>query len=1476
MKKKALNKDTFREIKKSISRFVSIMLIIALGAGFFVGLKATAPSVFATAENYFNSRNLMDFEVLSTAGFDDNDVKAIYAIDGVERVMPSYSVDLIMESENQSENGVVRVMSLPSDTTFDSVNDPELIEGRFPERPDECVTTATDLLENQYKVGDTIRFAEKAGTTDTASVLTDRTYKIVGIIKSPMYFSMYLGSSTVGNGTLISYIYVPQANFLYPRYTEIYLTLSCHREGVSIFEEEYDRIIAEITEKLKSTGVERYDIFIKELYVSLEEAEQELEESSQEADELINKSKSELEDAKKKIDEGKAELAAGWEEYYTKSADAEKQIADARKEIDAAKIEVSDGEKTLTQSRRQYEDAVILVEEEFADAKAELDASRKTLEESRAQLDEGWAEYNAGLEEYQAGADEFNAKKAEYEEGVVKLDEGIAEYNESAALLEEQYALYQQGVKDYDEGVIKYEKGLADYKAGEETLEAGRETYDKNYQDYLAGMDKYDEGERKYSAAFYEYEQGAELYRENYAKLEESERQYQDGVAKYNQGMADYENGVTQLEAGKVKIAESKVQLAESKQQYADGLAQYNTALEQYNSNPVAQTPENKAQLDAAKAQLDAADAQIKAAEEEIAAGEKEIAENEIKLAESKKILDESKIELDKAQNEIYEGRKQLAEARKELDAGKKELDAGKKELDESAKKLSDAQKQLKDAENEIIAGENELKEAKKTLDESKIVLDDSKKQLDDAKIELDNGRIQLESGKKEIDENRALLSDAKLAVEDGEKQLAESKKQLDEARLKLDESEAQYSEGKAQFDEGEAQYLTEREKADAELADALEQIEQGQAEIDDAKVQITASEAELQTAVGEAQTELDAAKTKLEESEIQLADAEKEYNDGMAEFEEAVEEADTAIDDGQKRIQNGRNDLSEVESGAWYVLNRDDIVVYYPNLSEDIKSIDALAGVFPVFFLMIAALICLSTMSRMIDEQRTQIGTYKALGYSSASIASKYIVYALAAGISGSILGQILGVLFLPKAIFKAYEKMYSFPVFVTRMPWVMGLLAFAVSLLCTVAVAWFSCSRELKTITATLMRPKAPKAGKKILLEKIKPLWNLFNFSQKITARNIFRSKVRMLMTIIGITGCMSLVVTGFGLQDSISTIVGKQYGEIDRYDITIAFTKNYTEEEAAAELNGYASDGRIEDAIFTRIIKATVKSPENNRSLNDISVIAPQSPEKMQQMIFLKDAYSGEDLVLDDSGVIITQKLAENLKLSAGDTIIIENDNAEYTAAVSGIAEYYVLHNIYMTPKLYNEIFNTEIRYNTIFATKSDMLTDEDAFKTELLGNNKDILIISMTDMVSDVFDDVVNNMNAVIFIMIVSAGALAFIVVFNLTNINISERVREIATIKVLGFKHFEVDMYIFKENLILGVAGILFGLAGGYYMTKYIVSTIEIEMLMFGRKTEFTSYLYAALLTLIFTVLVNIFMSRRMKNISMVESLKAIE
>ncbi len=1469
MKKRALRKDTYREIKSSAGRFISIMLIISLGAGFFVGIKATAPSVFATAETYFRAQDMMDMEILSTAGFSDEDIEAIAAIEGVEKVMPSYSVDLVLETED--EGGAVHVMSLPSDSKYDSLNNPVLLEGRWPENSGECVTIASDLLGNVYKIGDTVTFSEMAGTTKTSDVLTDRIYTVVGNIESPMYFSTYFGPTSIGNGILLSYAFIPQSNFLYSRYTEAFLTLSYDRQKISIFDDEYDDLIKDVSDKIKEIAAGRYEIFINELHKKIQDAEKELEESSVEANEQLTQAKAELEDAKKQIEDGKSELADGWAEYNIKAADAEKQLADAQIQIDDAKKEVADGERTLAESEKKYNEAVLQVEKEFAGPKSELDSARTELEKARKKLDEARAKYNEGYREYQAGQDEFNLKKADYDNGVKKLEEGIKKYDEGLLKYNDNLALYKKGQVDYDAGVKEYEQGLNDFKKGKKTLDEGIVEYNKNYSEYAAGLEKYENGLKKYEESYAEFEKGFTEYWAKSAELAEATNKYNDGLNKYNQGITDYNNGVAKLQTGKQQIAAGKVQLAENKQQYADGLAQYEAGLAQYNSNPVYQTPANKAKLDDAKAQLDAAAAQIADAEAQIAAGEKEIAQNEVLLANSKKELDAAKIELDAAKAQLEDGKKQLAEGKKKIDAGQKEIDAAKKELDDAKKILDDGKAELDKAKQKIDEGQTEIAEAESQLNAVKIQLDESKIQLDDGKIELEKGKTELDEAKIEIDKNKKLLADAKIAVEDGEKQLAEAKMKLDEAKAELDGYEAEYNEGKTRFDEGEAEYNAQREAAERQLSDALSQIRQGREKIEAAKKKIVESEAEMKSG----RAELDDAKKQLEEASVELADAEKEYQAGLTKYEDGLIEAETAISDGRKRIQSGRNDLSNIENGKWYILDREDIVVYYKNLDDDVKSIDALAAVFPVFFLMLAALVCLSTMSRMIDEQRTQIGTYKALGYSSISIASKYIIYALTAGSTGSILGQALGVLFLPRAIFSAYKEMYEFPVFITRMPWMMGFLAFAVSLLCTVAVAWFSCSRELRTVTAALMRPKAPKAGKKILLERVKPFWNLFSFSQKITARNIFRAKVKMLMTIIGVTGCMSLVVTGFGMQDAITSIQGKQYGEIDQYDIAVSYSAEYSKEQAEEIISEFENDNRVENPVFNRIFIANVKGMETDKTVSDVNIIVPQN-ERIQKMVNLRDPATGEILTLDDSGVIITQKLSELFKLSVGDTFIIIFDNAEYPVTVSGIAEYYVLHNIYMTPAFYGEMFGTEVKYNTVYAAKTEMLTDEDGFKTDLLNKNEDILFIQMTEMISGVFDDVINNMNAVVFIMILSAGALAFIVVFNLTNINISERVREIATIKVLGFTHREVNMYIFKENFILGVAGIIFGIAGGYTMTKYIISTIEIEMLLFGRKTELSSYVYAAVLTLLFTVLVNIFMSKRMKNISMVESLKAIE
>jgi putative ABC transport system permease protein len=534
----------------------------------------------------------------------------------------------------------------------------------------------------------------------------------------------------------------------------------------------------------------------------------------------------------------------------------------------------------------------------------------------------------------------------------------------------------------------------------------------------------------------------------------------------------------------------------------------------------------------------------------------------------------------------------------------------------------------------------------------------------------------------------------------------------------------------------------------------------------------------------------------------------------------------------------------------------------------------NAIAGVFPVFFFLVAALVCLTTMTRMVDEQRIYIGTYKALGYSKSTIASKYLLYAAFASISGSIFGFTLGFKIFPTVIFNAYRIMYTLPDVVTAFNTFYAVASTAAAVIVTTLAAWFACYNELKAEPATLMRLKAPKSGKRILMERIKFLWSRFNFIQKITARNLFRYKKRFFMTVIGIGGCTALLLTGFGLKDSIMSIVTKQFEELYQYDMTMSIKENLSIDKAL-ELNKFISkEGRISDYMLIKQQNIDVGSDKKEKS---VSLIVPESTEEMEKFITFRERTTGINVPFEKDGVILTEKLSKQLQVGVGDDIYIKDgDGKRINIKVRGITENYISHYVYMPPSLYESLYNEKLEYQQILAKTTDTTKEfENKLSTDMLKNSS-IRSVGFTTGISNDFEDIIGSLNYVVLVLIFSAGALAFVVLYNLTNINVMERIREIATIKLLGFYDNEVSAYVYRENIFLTLFGIIFGLVLGVLLHKFIIVTAEVDYIMFGREIKPMSYIYSSILTMFFSGLVNFVMYFRLKKISMVESLKSVD
>lgn len=571
--------------------------------------------------------------------------------------------------------------------------------------------------------------------------------------------------------------------------------------------------------------------------------------------------------------------------------------------------------------------------------------------------------------------------------------------------------------------------------------------------------------------------------------------------------------------------------------------------------------------------------------------------------------------------------------------------------------------------------------------------------------------------------------------------------------------------------------------------------------------------------------------------------------------------------------ILPSKNSLEDIGESKWYVLDRNSNYSFV-DYDGSADRVSAIAQVFPLFFFLVAALVCLTTMTRMVDEQRINIGTLKALGYSKLAIASKYILYAAFASIGGSIAGIAIGFTVFPIVIVDAYSMLYTLPPVILKFDVLYASIATLSAVLITTLAAFLACNKELIEMPSLLMRPKAPKEGKRILLERIPFIWNRFNFSKKVTARNIFRYKKRFFMTVIGIAGCTALLLAGFGIKDSIEAIVEKQFGEVYKYNMTIGFDSNTDMQNQEEIIKEVSKNGEITDYTSIKTKNVDVSSDEATEA---VTIIVPKYKNEFNSFIDLKSRKNKEEVKIQEDGIILTEKAAKQLKVRIGDTIYIDKEEDEKVPVkIRGISEQYVMNYVYMTDNFYEKIFKEEIKFNKMFAILADKSKEsEDKLSKDILKESK-VTSVSFNSLSENSFKETILSLNYVVLIMIISAGALAFVVLYNLTNVNISERIREIATIKVLGFYDNEVSAYVYRENFVLTFIGILTGLGLGVLLHKFIMITAEPDNMMFGRNIDFMSFLYASILTLAFASIVNFVMYFKLKKTPMVESLKSVD
>ena len=1355
---KALRKEFWMEIRKSKSRFISILLIVALGVAFFSGIQASSPDMRYSGDAYYDESSLMDIKVVGTMGLTSDDVSSIESIDGIESAEGAWSTD-VMCGEGQKQK-VLHIESIN-----DTVNKLDVQEGRLPEKSGEIFLDSTFASSNEYKVGDKVALREEGDSP----VLVTTEYTVVGTGRSPLYISFNRGNTTLGTGEVNGFGYVLPEDFDQEIYTQIYVTVH-GAKGLTSYTDGYENLIAKIKDRVENIADDRCQIRLAAVKADAQEeindAQKKLDDGKKEADEKLADAKEELDKGEKDLEDGRKE----YEDGKSQLEDAKTELADGKKQLEDAKTELADGKNQLEDAKAQLADG----KSQLESAKNQLSSSKSQLDTARSQLDDGWSQVSAA--------------KAQLADGQAQLDSAQKQVTSGLAELEENQ-------KTLDENKAKLADGKAQIEAGEQQLEAAKQTL-------TTKQSELDQSKAEIIA-------GQQQIESTRTQLNAQKQQITDGLSQVSAGEAQLQDGISALESAKAQLTELQSQLEIVR-------ASYNAALE----NP-----------DASQEEIDILAAQVSALEEQEAAVSQQIQASEAQIESQRQQLAATRSELESGLAAVEDGLSQLSQKESELNAGREQITAGQAEIDAGWIQIQEQENTLAASKAEIEAGEQELEKGQKQLKAAK-------KKLNKAQKEIDSNAETLAAGQAELDANVANLNDS-------EAQYASGLEQYNSGARQIAENEAKLTSGEQEIAENEAK-----------LADGEKEIADNEKKLADGEKEITDNEKKLQDAVKD------------------LKKGEKDLADGKKEYEDAKKDAEDEIAENQQKLDDAKKELEDLEMPEWMVTDREELPEYtdYGDNADRLRNI---GQVFPVIFFLVAALISLTTMTRMVEEQRTQIGTLKALGYKKSAIAAKYICYAFFATLLGSVLGMLIGEKIIPYIIITAYGIMYHNVANTISIDYQPGfaLIASTASVVCTVGATLFASGKELQETPASLMRPPAPKEGKRVLLERLTFIWKHLSFSWKSTIRNLFRYKKRLIMTVFGIAGSMGLMLVGFGIQDSISDIAAIQYRELQHYDGMVIEDSDATEEEHA-ELFEYMKENE-QIAHCNRVQMTKISAPKGSSNIS-IYLFVPESLSEFARDVTLKNRITGETYELTDEGAAISEKTASLLGLKVGDMIPLKKGDKEYKVRVAVITENYMSHYLYMTPRVYEQTFGEKPEYeNIVFTMQEDCKDDLEMAGTRILAN-PGALSISYTSSLASQVDRMLSTLDAVILVLIVSAGMLAFVVLYNLNNINITERQRELATLKVLGFYDGEVSQYVLRENVILTVLGIMFGAVFGILIHRYVITTVEVDAVMFGRNIKPLSFLYSGILTSIFSIVVNGVMHFKLKTIDMVESLKSVE
>lgn len=1409
-------KDNLREIKQSFPRFLSIFAIISLGVAFFIGIKATGPAMTQTAVQYYENYQLPDGTVLSTSGINQRDLDILAEQHGVDW-LPMKSFNSTLKPSNETS----KIYTHKPQTEQHFFN---IVEGRLPEASKEIALDSI-LMNHITSEGDRVQLGDvvtleqpssyKEADTDDDSELTS--------LETPTEES---NSLTVEAPHLLETEFTVVGFVETPLYYE---RISRGPGTVSAF-----AVVAEDD----VAG----DIY-SEVYYWLDEARN-YEAYTEGYDAIALENKQAIEESLNgqplaRLNDMRRDLTL--------------LIRDGRKEISDAYLELTNGHRLLSDGRKTLNDGWLAYyqgQEDITDGQSQWFKGRQELEDSQKAIQAGWLALEASQKllldneaSYQAGLSEYHAGLTAFEDGIAA---GEAELVSAEAELASAYQTLEAGRLELISGQTQIDEGRAALAAGRQQLiDEITQQLPEGFDDpevILAYLEEIgisvEDLVSHLEEELLELPQKLETLGQDLMAIQEEITELESQQETLSARQTELETQIETQEAALVTLKENLV-LQETTMESLVSEAKAVEALLQNTAptlsgevdpetgfeGPAVDNPEYLT----LQAQLAALQVTIEQENQQLVQAQAEVSTAEAELVASQTELTDVKSQLATTEAEIAALRQSQIDKLSELEIVQDLWE----DLDQEA--IQEQIDELLASQAEIEAQIQQLIEAIEQMQAAEAELDAAQTTLEAGWDDYYNGLSQYQAGLSQLNAGRQQLENERI---NGQQQLDQAKAELDAGRLALDDGYAQFEEGRYALIDGQAQLSQGR----SELEDAWQALQHG--------------------------------KDLAYQGYLELLDGEVEYSDNQLNLLDESAAAYIELSQAEEELATAEEELKTLEGPIYYVNGRDTLQPY-ESLRENADKLNIISNIFPVFFFAIAVLVTFTTVKRMTSEQRNYMGTLKQMGYPTYVILSKFVTYAGLASLLGVIFGIWIGYKVFPTVIMDAYNMMYYLEQQVIVNSNSVNLLVGLIALACALLPAIITPILILRTQPAMLLQPEPPKSGKKIFFERIGWLWQLLSFKRKMTIRNLLRYKGRNLMTLFGVAGCTMLIVTGYGISDTISGIVDKQMTEIQTFNSMVYLNEQEESDDAQAFINELTENPAIED--FVPIHTEQLETNDSNKVNQAISVVVPMvADEQLAEFINLRRRENSEEAIsLAEEGALLTERIAEHLSFKEGNQLVLKDDSEQlFEFEVPAITEHYIGHSLYLSPRVYEGAFLKEAQINAFYIKYADGV-DSRQIEKEFADDDRILTLLNL-ETVAEQAGQSLGSLDIITVVLIVSAAGLAFVVLYNLTNINIAERMRELSTIKVLGFYNNEVSMYIFEEILVLTSIGSVIGLGLGNLLTSFLMKMMQPSNLLFHPLINWDSYLISAGLTFLFSSIVMLFMHQKLRKIDMVEALKAVD